>query len=80
MKEYIISPPKVLAVLGPVSVAPFVAGRLLHDYPRLAPWAAFLRHFAAGSGSCKGRRLRSDGCIQPTVAVSALERIVETCY
>jgi putative transposase len=34
--------------LGLVSVAPFGVYPLLHHYPRLAPWAAFLRRFAAG--------------------------------
>jgi len=31
---------------------PFGAGRFLHAHPRLAPWAAFLRRFAAGFSSC----------------------------
>jgi hypothetical protein len=35
---------------------PFGACRFLHDHPRLTPWAAFLRRFAAGFGSCGSRR------------------------
>ena len=34
-----------------VSVGPCGAGRFLHAHPRLAPWAAFLRRFAAGKNS-----------------------------
>jgi len=39
-------------VLGASFCRPFGALSFLHHYPRLAPWAAFLRRFAAGFGAC----------------------------
>ena len=39
-------------VLGASFCRPSGALSFLHHYPRLAPWAAFLRRFAAGFGAC----------------------------
>jgi len=45
---------------------PFGAYPLLHYHPRLAPWAVFLRRFAAGHALMGGQTLLGGGISKPS--------------